>query len=477
MSEITATDMRTESVANFRTANGIEARGTVLRLTPQVAVIEICTPDQILRSSEVLEDFKLLIRDRVIYSGKALVREFLNPGTSQICSVLLDDYCFNNEFFTALSQPGNLRQCFRDFIGSWQKVCTVRADYKVAVADIVTFLLDLRRWMEQVELGIRASPSADGSVQERAALDAVTPEAIPVLDELFGKFEAIAAQLSAEEQPAHRGYIQRHLHPIVLCAPFAYRSYRKPLGYAGDYEIVNMMARDPQEGSSLFAKLFNVWLLQQGSATAHRNRLVFLKRRLVEETAAAVRAGRPARILNLGCGPAIEIQEFLAESELSDHVQFTLMDFNDETLQHTSRVLREKQQRHQRKTKVTLVKKSVQQLLKDVARGDGLARGTVYDFVYCAGLFDYLPDRTCKRLMGLFYQSVRPGGLVLSTNVAPTCPNRGSLELVLDWHLIYRNAREMENIWPREISPDPARIESDETFVNVFLEARKPNAT
>jgi extracellular factor (EF) 3-hydroxypalmitic acid methyl ester biosynthesis protein len=79
--------------------------------------------------------------------------------------------------------------------------------------------------------------------------------------------------------------------------------------------------------------------------------------------------------------------------------------------------------------------------------------------------------------MGLFYQSVRPGGLVLSTNVAPTCPNRGSLELVLDWHLIYRNAREMENIWPREISPDPARIESDETFVNVFLEARKPNAT
>ena len=100
----------TEGVASFRTVQGMEVRGNLMRLTPQVAVIEICTPDQILQSSEVLEDFKLLIQDRVVYSGKALVREFLNPGTSQICSVLLEDYCFNNEFFTALGPPGNQRQ-------------------------------------------------------------------------------------------------------------------------------------------------------------------------------------------------------------------------------------------------------------------------------------------------------------------------------------------------------------------------------
>ncbi len=106
-----------------------------------------------------------------------------------------------------------------------------------------------------------------------------------------------------DSRSVHRSYIQRHLHPIVLCAPFAYRTYHKPLGYAGDYEMVNMMLRDPQEGSSLFAKMFNVWLLQQGSAAAHRNRVNFLKERLVLVTAAAVRAGA-GRILSLGCGPA-----------------------------------------------------------------------------------------------------------------------------------------------------------------------------
>jgi extracellular factor (EF) 3-hydroxypalmitic acid methyl ester biosynthesis protein len=239
--------------------------------------------------------------------------------------------------------------------------------------------------------------------------------------------------------------------------------------------MVNMMARDPQEGSSLFAKVFNVWLLHQGSAAAHRNRIDFLKRRLVEETAAAVRAGHKARILNLGCGPALEVQQFLAESSLSNHAEFTLMDFNDETLQHATQALRQRQQANQRATRIDLVKKSVQQLLKDTVRTDGFSGGKKFDFIYCAGLFDYLPDRICKRLMTLFYQSLTPNGLVLATNVAAVSPNRGSLELILDWHLIYRDARQAMALRPEGVPEEAVRIGSDETGVNVFIETRNVN--
>lgn len=468
------TQVTTNGFATFRNAQGLEFRATLVRLTRHLAVIEICGLDTVLRSSEVLEEFRIMVNDTPVYGGRALVRESVPLGTVLVCSVLLDDLSFDLDFFAALGKRGQLRQRFDEFTGEWQKVCKVLPEFKVAVADIVTFLIDLRRWMEQVEIGIRASPSPDGTIREREAVDELAPVAIPMLNDLFGKFEAIAARLDEEARPIHRSYIQRHLHPIVLCAPFAYRSYRKPLGYAGDYEMVNMMARDPQEGGSLFAKLFNVWLLQQGSAAAHRNRLIYLKRVLLRETAAAVRAGHPARILNLGCGPAREIQEFFAESELSGQTDFTLMDFNDETLEHAGHVLREQQQKWGRQGRVTLLKRSVQQLLKDVARGDGLAKGHGFDLIYCAGLFDYLPDRTCRRLLGLFYRSLNPGGLVLTTNVAPTCPNRGSLELILDWNLIYRDAPSFAAIWPEDVSPEPPRVESDETFVNVFLEARKP---
>ena len=73
-------------------------------------------------------------------------------------------------------------------------------------------------------------------------------------------------------------------------------------------------------------------------------------------------------MLNLGCGPAREIQEFLAEDALCDHAQFTLLDFNEETIQHTSRVLEERKRRYGRRTPIQIQKKSVQHVLKEGAK-------------------------------------------------------------------------------------------------------------
>lgn len=309
-----------------KTNEGIEIRGAILRLTRHLAVFEIYGSDTIIQTSESFENFKILIGGRVAYLGRAVVSDLLNTGTGLACSVVLDDFCFNTDFFNSLGKDSLLCERFEDFIRQWQSVCTVLPEFKVVVADIETFLIDLRRWMEQIEIGTRSSLQANHAELERVIIGKLSPQVISVLDSLFEKFEHIAAGLDENTRPVHRLYIQRHLHPIVLCAPFANRCYQKPLGYAGDYGMVNMMLGDPQQGSSLFAKIFNVWLIHQGSAAAHRNRVNFLKQRLEEETAAAVRAGRTARILSLGCGPAWELQEFLAQSELCNRAQFTLVD-------------------------------------------------------------------------------------------------------------------------------------------------------
>ena len=199
-----------------------------------------------------------------------------------------------------------------------------------------------------------------------------------------------------------------------------------------------------------------------------------MKQRLTEETAAAVRAGRPARIFNLGCGPAREIQEFLSQSELSNYAQFTLVDFNEETLQHAAEALQQRKRYHQRTTSINLVKKSVQQLFKSAARADTLPSQDKYDFVYCAGLFDYLPDRTCTQLLAILYRFLRPGGLLVVTNITPLSPNQGSLEIILDWHLIYRDATQLRHLCA-DLSVEEVRIQSDKTGVNLFLEIRKMN--
>lgn len=462
---------------SFHTSQGSELRGRLVRLSPYAAAFELYHPEAVVQSSESLGDFRICLRSRTVYSGRAIVRQVVHTGTMLVCETDLDDTGFEPELVAGRSQPPRLPERFTEFVRQWQPVCKVSPQFKVAVADIRTFLDDLRRWLEQVELGLCVAHGPERAELERTLIDQLAPQVLPILDGLFEEFERTAAGLDGAAVPVHRSYAQRHLHPVVLCAPFAYRTYRKPLGYPGDYEMVNMMTRDPREGRTLFAKLFNVWLLQQRSAVAHRNRIEYLTVRLAEETLRALATGRTAQIYSLGCGPAREVQYFLARTELSNRAQFTLVDFEQEALVHAARVLEEQKTQHHRTTVIGLQQRSVQKVLKDAAHNPRLTLGQQYDLIYCAGLFDYLPDRTCKRLMEIVYRSLAPGGLAVATNVTPFSPNRASLELILDWHINYRDAAALAALAPPEAPPEAVRVWSDATGVNVFLEVRKPHET
>jgi extracellular factor (EF) 3-hydroxypalmitic acid methyl ester biosynthesis protein len=334
------------------------------------------------------------------------------------------------------------------------------------------YFMDLRRWLEQVELGIRSYPSGKHTTIEREVIDELALNILPPINSLFARFEGIAEHVAPDLLPFHRSYLRRQLHPQLLCSPFAYRTYRKPLGYAGDYEMVNMIMRDPHEGSSIFAKMMNLWFLSQAPATAHRNRIEYLSHHLTEETRRVSSEGRLAQIFNLGCGPAWEIQNFLVAQDLCDKAHFTLLDFNDDTLLHTSKILEDLRTQYRRHTPIKMVKKSVHVILKEAARpGEDLS--SKYDLIYCAGLFDYLSDRICQRLMDTFYAMLAPGGLLLATNVDTSNPIRNMMEYVLDWHLIYRDAQQMSTLRPREADPTRVKVQSDPTGVNTFLEVRK----
>jgi hypothetical protein len=266
-----------------------------------------------------------------------------------------------------------------------------------------TFLTDLKLWLEQVELGIRSLPAADRAQAERDTVQQLQQSASPALTFFFEKFEALCQNIPRELQPAHRAYVKRQLHPLVLCAPFMYRTFQKPLGYAGDYEMINMMTRDPREGASVFAKILN-----------------------------------------------------------------------EETLAYTQGVLNNSIERHSRATTVELLKKSVVQVLKESAKPTSAMIAGDYDFVYCAGLFDYLPDRVCEQLINTFYRMLAPNGLLLVTNVDEINPSRNWMEYSVDWHLIYRNHSKMKKLAPQSAPEELCRIRSEPSGVNIFFEVRKP---
>ncbi|MGC3960498.1 MAG: hypothetical protein QM813_21985 [Verrucomicrobiota bacterium] len=201
------------------------------------------------------------------------------------------------------------------------------------------FLQDLQRWLDQLELaGRNFSPTGQPS---NDALLQLSDEVTQAFTALHERFEEVGASVPLEHKAAHAHFTQRQLHPLTLCSPFAHRTYHKPLGYAGDYEMVNMMLRSPFEGNTLYAKMLNAWFVKQWPAEAHRNRITYLVDRLEEEGLRGARRKQPVRVLNLGCGPAHELVKFFAESSLCDHVELTLWDFNDETIVRTGQSMEE----------------------------------------------------------------------------------------------------------------------------------------
>jgi extracellular factor (EF) 3-hydroxypalmitic acid methyl ester biosynthesis protein len=447
-------------------------QGTVLRLTREAIAFEIYAPLPVLRFSEVLSSFRITISDQSVYSGRAVVSGLVNAGPVTVCEATLGDGWIEFDLF-GLSKPGGVvAKSFEAFLNRWQKFYKLLPAYKLVIADLESFLSELRQWLEQVELGVRALPAGDRGQVEKDIIRELMICSAPSLSTLFERFEETAKQVPVELADAHRGFCRRQLHPLLLASPFMHRIFTKPMGYAGDYEMVNMILRDPIEGSSLFAKLLNAFILNQAPAEAHRNRVGYLTKKLIEEASRTAEQNSPCRVFNLGCGPAREVQDFITSSALSNSAQFTLLDADEETLLSTGRVLESTKQKHQRRTSIKLVKKTVHHLLKQIGKPRNPEE--VYDFIYCAGLFDYLNDRICKALVSLSYEMLAPGGLLVVTNVDPFNPIRNIMQDIFEWHLIYRTGHELAALADGLPESCSINAKAEHTSSNIFLEVRKP---
>jgi extracellular factor (EF) 3-hydroxypalmitic acid methyl ester biosynthesis protein len=463
-----------DSLVFAQTSAGTELHATLLRVTRFLAVFEIYSPAALLRSSEVLTGFKIILRDRVVYAGRAVVQNLINAGPMLVCEVALTE----ESWIDAVSVPAgdlhrdDLRNEFKQFVEEWQKLYLIDPEYKVVIADIQTFLANLRLWLDQVELGIRSAPTGDRIGLEAEIAGNLRESVTEALTNMFERFEVICARLRPDQHPAHRAFGQRQLHPHLLCAPFIHRTYSKPLGYAGDYEMMNMICRNGLEGGSLYAKLTNGYLLDQIGPQAVRNRVGFLLEHMVRETGRMARKGKTATIYSVACGPAREVEHFLAENPLADKAQFRMLDFNEETLRYTTGRLDDIRRKHGRTARIEFVKNSVQSLLKGASKM--VSTEPKYDLIYCSGLYDYLNDRICKALNSYLYDRLEPGGLLVVGNFAPNTPVRNFIEHFLEWFLIYRDGRHLETLAPDQAPRENVRISAESTGTNIFMEVRKP---
>jgi extracellular factor (EF) 3-hydroxypalmitic acid methyl ester biosynthesis protein len=297
--------------------------------------------------------------------------------------------------------------------------------------------------VQRFHSALAAAPVSAGPPVLRGHLQ----EAIEVIRE---DFAALAEGLDPETYTTRKALCADLLQPLLAQSPFLRRALEKPLGYAGDFEMMNMLYRDPWEGDTPLGRALNVCFTDEPAATANKNRIAYLDELIREKAGNA-----SLRIASIGCGPAKEIEVLLAEApEFGPRLDVTLVDQEQLAIDQCARTIPTA-----RRCKAGL---------RELLHGDWPGPGECFDLIYSAGMFDYLGDGLFEAVTRKLFQALAPGGELVIGNVAAHNPSRWIMEYFADWCLIHRAPTELIELGARSSGTQPW-VDADPSGINLFL--------
>jgi extracellular factor (EF) 3-hydroxypalmitic acid methyl ester biosynthesis protein len=273
-------------------------------------------------------------------------------------------------------------------------------------------------------------------VQEKSALD-TTAEQVRRGQIAFGLnelFDDLGAR--REEEPetwkTYAGSCLSHpLRKLLHQDPFTYRAFAKPRGYAGDAVMMDYIyglgeaTQAAHEATPLGRAIFQYMDTRPSARGVRYRRHVIAN--LIDHS--VERGGNS--VLALAAGHLREIE--LSNAARSGKIQnFVALDQDEASL-----AVIERDYAH---FGVRTMSGSVRQILS------GKAKPGQFDFVYAAGLFDYLNASVAAALTRRMFEMTRPGGLMLIPNFLVGVRDRGYMETFMDWHLIYRDHADMRTL-------------------------------
>ncbi|MCK6504078.1 PilZ domain-containing protein [Myxococcota bacterium] len=356
----------------------------------------------------------------------------------------------------------------------------VGATYHDALNQVVSFVQFYRESLRRHE----ARYKAEGGLRGRQAIHDLEQRALAALRE---PWRALRIQASQAAEPLMADRSRRYaakqltetlLTPLLLEAPCVRRSYEKPLGYPGDYQVMLYCYNDALEGDTVFGRVFHkLWIEHPMPAGVRTRRDLVVQLALAEQDALLARDGDAAelRVGILGCGPAREVPAFVDQRpRWGGSVTWTLIDQEEEALSVAYRTAQTALARADGGGTARCLNLSFSQLLQDpqilpLARGQHL--------VASSGLFDYLRDTTAQPLILALYDRLAPGGLLAIGNAIAPAEDFWSPEMVLDWTLIYRTEQDMRRLGA--LLPESAQVEvrPEAGGAYHYLLARKPGAS
>jgi len=419
-----------------------------------------------------IDELRLVQRGAVVARERAVVVNLAGGASSRLglrlTSGLLDLAALQLRDAAAMDQLlGQLGRLRRE-----QEL--LPAGWRATVADLAQLLERTRDFFAGLEASLGSHPRPDAHEQGLFAelFETWGPQYHGMLRDLHAQ----TAALGHEARACGLEYAGHLLLPLVRSGPIHRRAYEKPQGYAGDYELMRLFFAARMEGESLYAR----FLHYAGQRYPMARTVVARERTMREAVRARITAGRPLRVLSLACGPALELHNLLRELPRVEHpVELFLLDQDVDALAYAHRGLqRELVDRGDalRGVEVSALHFSVGQLLRPRDAAEAAVGREVLgemDFVYSAGLFDYLPRGVAKRLVRRLFELLRPGGELFIGNLREDPASAWMMEHAVAWHLVYREPAQMIELAVGLDGVAEADIVLDETGRCMFLHVRK----
>ena len=316
------------------------------------------------------------------------------------------------------------------------------AEYKLLCAEVLHLLRGYRAALARFE----ETQADDATASEMLA--ACEQRALPLWRSLWHQANEIVAPLVGQPDAlaAVKRFTELLLTPEFMGGKIWRRSYEKPLGYPGDFEIMNQVYAWRREGGSLYDQLLHRLGLEVAECIATR---MVMMRQVIAELCLD-RGERVAHIANIGCGPAREVIDYLQMRALPSPVNFTLLDQDHGALTQAYQNTYTEVIHHKGRAGVSLLHTSFSQLLK---AGELFGELPPQDLIYSVGLIDYLAGRRATALVHSLYDRLAPGGRLVIGNMFDTpTGNLWPMEchLRLDHHLSQRRRDGEARCGPRQ---------------------------
>ena len=315
----------------------------------------------------------------------------------------------------------------------------VPAGYRRHLSDILFTFREFRTIADRTEARIRAN---GGDLEGPEAQDFLTrceARLVPAWQAFWTAANALVEPIrhDADALAATKRYTERVLTPEMMGGAICRRSYEKPLGYPGDFQIMNQVYDWQRVGATLYDKLQHRLGLEIAACVATRAELVR------EAMDAEIRRApdRVTHITSLGCGSAREVIGYLDASRIAGRASFTLIDQDQGALTYAYERTYPAVIRHGGQIDVQCLNASFIQLLRT---GELFGKLPAQDLIYSVGLVDYFQARRARSFIAALYEHLMPGGLLIIGNMKNTDISCfWPMEFICDWTVVYRTADEM----------------------------------